>query len=186
MRLSIVITFAQILTARNSGKCCGPSEPEFIRNLNNPDFVNPAQGQAGSLNPNADGQSNRIDQYSNMRDRMRNNPQTPDTNLQQLYPMGPNPASLDELPQLLNAIKGEMSLVGPRPEMPFIVAEYKTRHWQRLRVKPGITGLWQLSADRAFLIHENLDYDLYYMRNRGFFMDIAILLHTFFFAMRGI
>jgi len=94
--------------------------------------------------------------------------------------------SLDELPQLLNVIKGEMSLVGPRPEMPFIVAEYETRHWQRLRVKPGITGLWQLSADRAFLIHENLDYDLYYIRNRGFFMDLAILMHTFFFAMRGI
>jgi exopolysaccharide biosynthesis polyprenyl glycosylphosphotransferase len=94
--------------------------------------------------------------------------------------------SLDELPQILNVLKGDMSLVGPRPEMPFIVQEYQPHHWLRLRVKPGITGLWQLSADRAFLIHENLDYDLYYIRNQGFFMDIAILLHTFFFAMRGI
>ena len=49
---------------------------------------------------------------------------------------------------------------------------------------PGITGLWQLSADRAFLIHENIQYDLYYIRNRGFFMDIAILIHTLFFAIR--
>ncbi len=94
--------------------------------------------------------------------------------------------SLDELPQLLNVIKGDMSLVGPRPEMPFIVEEYSPTHWQRLRVKPGITGLWQISADRAFLIHENVDYDLYYIRNRSFFIDVAILLHTVFFAMRGI
>jgi lipopolysaccharide/colanic/teichoic acid biosynthesis glycosyltransferase len=94
--------------------------------------------------------------------------------------------SLDELPQLLNVLDGSMSLVGPRPEMPFIVEDYKPEHKQRLRIKPGITGLWQLSADRAFLIHENIEYDLYYMRNRNFFMDVAILLHTLIFAMRGV
>jgi exopolysaccharide biosynthesis polyprenyl glycosylphosphotransferase len=94
--------------------------------------------------------------------------------------------SLDELPQLLNVIRGEMSLVGPRPEMPFIVEKYGWRERQRLLVKPGITGLWQLSADRAFLIHDNLQYDLYYIRNRNFFMDVAVLLHTAVFAMRGI
>ncbi len=94
--------------------------------------------------------------------------------------------SLDELPQLLNVLRGEMSLVGPRPEMPFIVETYTPMQRQRLQVKPGLTGLWQISADRAFQIHENLEYDLYYLRNRGFFMDVAILLHTFVFAMRGI
>jgi exopolysaccharide biosynthesis polyprenyl glycosylphosphotransferase len=94
--------------------------------------------------------------------------------------------SLDELPQLINVLKGDMSLVGPRPEMPFIVERYNARHWQRLTVIPGLTGLWQLSADRAFLIHENIQYDLYYIRNRNFFMDLAILLHTAVFAMRGI
>jgi exopolysaccharide biosynthesis polyprenyl glycosylphosphotransferase len=94
--------------------------------------------------------------------------------------------SLDEIPQLLNVLRGEMSLVGPRPEMPFIVRDYQAQHRKRLQVKPGITGLWQLSADRAFLIHENIEYDLYYIRNRSFFMDVAILLHTVFFAMRGI
>ncbi len=94
--------------------------------------------------------------------------------------------SLDELPQLWNVVKGDMSLVGPRPEMPFIVEQYGRRERQRLCVVPGITGLWQLSADRAFLIHENLQYDLYYIRNRGFFMDMAILLHTAFFAMKGV
>jgi exopolysaccharide biosynthesis polyprenyl glycosylphosphotransferase len=94
--------------------------------------------------------------------------------------------SLDELPQLLNVLTGTMSLVGPRPEMPFIVGSYSDRHFQRLRVKPGITGLWQLSGDRAYLIHENIEYDLYYIQHRNLFMDLAILLHTTIFAMRGI
>lgn len=94
--------------------------------------------------------------------------------------------SLDEIPQLLNVILGHMSLVGPRPEMPFIVKLYNARHRQRLQVVPGLTGLWQLSADRRFQIHENLEYDLYYIRNRNFVMDLAILVHTAFFAMNGI
>jgi len=92
--------------------------------------------------------------------------------------------SLDELPQLMNVFLGDMSLVGPRPEMPFIVQEYTAEQRQRLQVIPGMTGLWQLSADRASQIHENIQYDLYYIRNRGIFMDIAILVHTLFFAIR--
>jgi lipopolysaccharide/colanic/teichoic acid biosynthesis glycosyltransferase len=94
--------------------------------------------------------------------------------------------SLDELPQLVNVLLGDMALVGPRPEMPFIVEEYTDQHRQRLQVKPGITGLWQLSGDRAYLIHENIEYDLYYIQHRNFFLDVAILLHTIIFAMRGI
>jgi exopolysaccharide biosynthesis polyprenyl glycosylphosphotransferase len=94
--------------------------------------------------------------------------------------------SLDELPQLLNVLRGDMSLVGPRPEMPFLVDNYSSVQRQRLQVIPGITGLWQLSADRAFLIHESPEYDLYYMRNCGFFLDLSILLHTVLFAMRGV
>jgi exopolysaccharide biosynthesis polyprenyl glycosylphosphotransferase len=95
-------------------------------------------------------------------------------------------ASLDELPQLINVLKGDMSLVGPRPEMPFIVERYNARHRQRLTVMPGLTGIWQLSADRAFLIHENIQYDLYYIRHRNLFMDLAILLHTVVFAVKGV
>jgi exopolysaccharide biosynthesis polyprenyl glycosylphosphotransferase len=95
-------------------------------------------------------------------------------------------SSLDEVPQLLNVLQGHMSLVGPRPEMPFIVEQYTERHRQRLQVRPGLTGLWQLSGDRAFLIHENVEYDLYYIQHRSFFMDVAILLHTIIFAARGI
>ena len=94
--------------------------------------------------------------------------------------------SLDELPQLLNVLEGSMSLVGPRPEMPFIVDQYGDKQRQRLEVKPGLTGLWQLSGDRAFLIHENIEYDLYYIQHRNLFMDLAVLLHTSIFAMRGI
>lgn len=95
-------------------------------------------------------------------------------------------SSFDELPQLFNVLKGDMSIVGPRPEMPFIVEQYNEIHRQRLRVMPGITGLWQLSGDRKKAIHENMDYDLYYMQNVSFFMDIAILIETLIFAFRGI
>jgi exopolysaccharide biosynthesis polyprenyl glycosylphosphotransferase len=93
--------------------------------------------------------------------------------------------SLDELPQLINVLLGNMSLVGPRPEMPFIVDGYELDQRRRLAVTPGITGIWQLSADRAFPIHHNLEYDLYYIRNRNLFMDFAILIHTLFFAVSG-
>ena len=94
--------------------------------------------------------------------------------------------SLDELPQIINALKGEMSFVGPRPEMPFIVEQYDEMHRERLKVLPGITGLWQLSGDRKRAIHENMDYDLYYIRNCSFFLDGAILIETLIFALRGI
>lgn len=94
--------------------------------------------------------------------------------------------SLDEIPQLFNVLLGDMSLVGPRPEMPYIVEKYDASEMQRLQVTPGITGLWQLSADRAYHIHESLQYDLYYIRNRSFFLDLAVLFHTAFFCMRGV
>lgn len=77
---------------------------------------------------------------------------------------------LDELPQFINVLLGHMSLVGPRPEMPFIAEEYSAEFRERLKVKPGMTGLWQLSADRAFLIHQNIEYDLYYLFNNPRFV----------------
>jgi lipopolysaccharide/colanic/teichoic acid biosynthesis glycosyltransferase len=94
-------------------------------------------------------------------------------------------AGLDETPQLINVLLGQMSLVGPRPEMPYLVEGHIRRHRPRLQAIPGITGLWQLSTDRAFPIHQNTHYDLYYIRNRTCWMDAAILLHTVLFAMRG-
>ena len=94
--------------------------------------------------------------------------------------------SFDEFPQLLNVLVGNMSLVGPRPEMPFLVEEYNELQRERLNVKPGITGLWQISADRSLAIHENMDYDLYYVHEQSFILDILILIKTFFFAFKGI
>lgn len=92
---------------------------------------------------------------------------------------------LDETAQLLNVLMGQMSLVGPRPEMPYMVERYIRQHRPRLHAVPGITGLWQLSTDRKSPIHENTHYDLFYIRNRNCSMDAAILLHTVLFAMRG-
>lgn len=94
-------------------------------------------------------------------------------------------SGLDELPQLINVLRGEMSLVGPRPEMPFLVERHMREHLPRLQATPGITGLWQLSADRVLPIHENPQYDRFYIRSRTLSMDVAILLHTLCFAMRG-
>jgi len=86
---------------------------------------------------------------------------------------------LDELPQLWNVFKGEMSLVGPRPEMPFIVEKYSELEMKRLKVKPGITGLWQVYARATRLpIHSHIEYDLYYIENLSLSLDLMILLDT--------
>jgi exopolysaccharide biosynthesis polyprenyl glycosylphosphotransferase len=86
--------------------------------------------------------------------------------------------SLDEWPQLLNIMCGEMSLVGPRPELADIVANYKA--WQKLRleVKPGITGLWQIMGRKDLFLHQNLEYDFYYIKNRSLLLDLSILMRT--------
>ncbi len=87
--------------------------------------------------------------------------------------------SLDELPQIFNILQGSMSLVGPRPEMEFIVNNaYTDLYRQRFRVKPGITGIWQISADRSREIHEDISYDLFYIANRSLLLDILILIRT--------
>lgn len=87
--------------------------------------------------------------------------------------------SLDELPQLFNVIKGEMSLVGPRPEMPFLAEQYKDTENQRHLVRPGMTGLWQLSPGRKRSIREGIPIDLVYIKNLSFWNDLKILLRTF-------
>lgn len=93
--------------------------------------------------------------------------------------------SLDELPQLLNVLRGEMSIVGPRPEMPFIVATYGPIQRERLRAKPGLTGLWQISYARGEAIHENLDYDLYYIEHQSIMLDFVIMGLTAFAVFKG-
>jgi exopolysaccharide biosynthesis polyprenyl glycosylphosphotransferase len=93
--------------------------------------------------------------------------------------------SLDEIPQIVNVLMGEMSMVGPRPEMPFIVATYGPLERERLRAKPGITGLWQISYARKEAIHQNLDYDIYYVENRSLLLDLVIIFLTFFAIVKG-
>lgn len=86
--------------------------------------------------------------------------------------------SLDELPQLINVVRGEMRLVGPRPEQPFICSKYKPRERKRLDVPPGITGLWQVSPHRNDPIHDHVEYDLAYRYARSPILDSAILIAT--------
>jgi len=93
--------------------------------------------------------------------------------------------SLDEIPQLINVLRGEMSLVGPRPEMPFIVNTYESYEKKRLSVMPGITGLWQVSPARNAEIHDNPEYDLLYIEHRDLSLDILILILTIVFVFRS-
>jgi exopolysaccharide biosynthesis polyprenyl glycosylphosphotransferase len=86
--------------------------------------------------------------------------------------------SLDELPQLWNVLVGDMSLIGPRPEMPYIVDQYEPWQLRRLDVKPGITGLWQVLGRKDLPLRDNIEYDFYYIRNWSIWLDLTILLKT--------
>jgi exopolysaccharide biosynthesis polyprenyl glycosylphosphotransferase len=87
--------------------------------------------------------------------------------------------SLDELPQLYNVLKGEMSLVGPRPPLPREVSEYSAYHLQRLLVTPGCTGLWQVTGRNSVGFEEMVRLDLEYMTNRSIWLDLRIIMLTF-------
>jgi lipopolysaccharide/colanic/teichoic acid biosynthesis glycosyltransferase len=93
--------------------------------------------------------------------------------------------SLDELPQLLNVLRGDMSLVGPRPAIPYEVAQYKPWHTQRLTVTPGITGLWQVSGRSDLRFDEMVRLDIQYCDIRSPWTDLAILLKTIPAVMSG-
>ena len=87
--------------------------------------------------------------------------------------------SLDELPQLFNVLTGEMSLVGPRPQREAEVALYDDAAHRRLLVKPGMSGLWQVSGRSALSWEDALRLDLYYVENWSLGQDLIILLRTF-------
>lgn len=86
--------------------------------------------------------------------------------------------SIDELPQLLNVLKGEMSLIGPRPPLPTEVAQYPPRLTRRLNVRPGMTGLWQVSGRSDLSWEDTMRLDLYYVDNWSMLQDLSILLRT--------
>lgn len=86
--------------------------------------------------------------------------------------------SIDELPQLVNVLLGDMSLVGPRPPLPREVKEYTPHDKLRLAVKPGCTGLWQISGRNDVGFHEMVELDLKYIDRRGFWFDMYVLFKT--------
>jgi lipopolysaccharide/colanic/teichoic acid biosynthesis glycosyltransferase len=86
--------------------------------------------------------------------------------------------SLDELPQLFNVVKGDMSLVGPRPELVRVAQAHNLVDHPRHLVRPGITGLWQVSSKRSSLLHENVNIDVEYVQRVTFLGDLKIMLRT--------
>lgn len=92
--------------------------------------------------------------------------------------------SLDEIPQILNVLKGDMSCVGPRPEMPQLVSRYNPSQRRRLKAKPGMTGWGQVMA-RGVPLAAAVDYDLYYLKHQGFLLDVYILFKTVVVVFRG-
>lgn len=93
--------------------------------------------------------------------------------------------SLDELPQLWNVLRGDMSLVGPRPHPPDEVRRYELGDLRRLQVTPGLTGLWQVTARRDPSFRRNIALDLEYIERRSVWMDLAILYKTIFAVLEG-
>jgi lipopolysaccharide/colanic/teichoic acid biosynthesis glycosyltransferase len=86
--------------------------------------------------------------------------------------------SIDELPQLLNVLRGEMSMVGPRPCLPWEVPLFEPRDHRRFEVKPGLTGLWQVSGRNELSMRDALDLDVEYVRRHSTRLDLWILLRT--------
>ncbi len=93
--------------------------------------------------------------------------------------------SIDELPQLFNVLRGDMSVVGPRPPIPYEVENYQLWHRKRLDMKPGITGLWQVSGRNRLPFDEMVRMDLYYIENWSLLLDIKIILQTLPVMWRG-
>jgi exopolysaccharide biosynthesis polyprenyl glycosylphosphotransferase len=93
--------------------------------------------------------------------------------------------SLDELPQYYNVLKGEMSLVGPRPELPYLVARYEPWQRQRFAIPQGMTGWWQIQGRSDKPMHLNTEDDLYYIRNYSLLLDIYILVKTIYVVLVG-
>jgi lipopolysaccharide/colanic/teichoic acid biosynthesis glycosyltransferase len=93
--------------------------------------------------------------------------------------------SLDELPQLINVLLGEMSLVGPRPPLPSEVEQYPHDMRRRLVVKPGMTGLWQVSGRSDLSWEDSIRLDLQYVENWSLTVDLVILMRTALVVMRG-
>ncbi len=116
-------------------------------------------------------------------------PYTVDQNGQAVYKVTNDPrvtrvgdwlrkTNLDELPQFINVLKGDMSAIGPRPDIPFAVNLYSDWHRQRFQVKPGITGLWQVSKRKGLSFDNMVQLDIEYINKQSFLLDTKIFLQT--------
>lgn len=115
---------------------------------------------------------NKTDDHGNIVHKTRNDPRI--TRMGRFI----RKTSLDELPQFINVLLGDMSLVGPRPELPWLVDQYEPWQHQRFEVPQGITGWWQINGRSDKPCHLNTDQDIYYIEHYSFWLDIKILLMT--------
>ena len=90
--------------------------------------------------------------------------------------------SLDELPQLINVFQGTMSLIGPRPTLPYQIDSYNEYQWQRLLVKPGITSWASVNGRNSLPWVQRIELDVWYVQNRSFWLDVKVLFKTFWVA----
>jgi lipopolysaccharide/colanic/teichoic acid biosynthesis glycosyltransferase len=121
-----------------------------------------------------------VDEDGTKRHKLRNDPRVTRVGKWLRY------TSLDELPQLLNIIRGDMSLIGPRPELVEIVRNYEDWQHQRHIVRPGLTGWWQVSGRSDKPMHENTELDLFYVRGQSFRLDLLIALKTIRVVVKGL
>ena len=135
-----------------------------------------------SMVPNAEAlqaQLNKTDENGNLLFKFRDDPRI--TRVGRFI----RRTSLDELPQLFNVFLGDMSLVGPRPELPWLVEKYEPWQMKRFAVPQGITGWWQVNGRSDKPLHLNTEEDIYYVQNYSIWMDIYILLKTPWVVLRG-
>ena len=127
---------------------------------------------------------------------LENAPYTIDSDGQAIYKVVDDPrvtkfgallrkTNLDELPQLVNVLKGEMSFVGPRPDVPFAVSMYKAWHLKRLNAKPGITGLWQVCGRKSLCFEGMVRLDISYIKRQSLLLDAKIMLLTVGTVLKG-
>lgn len=143
----------------------------FFANRGNPFFF--------QLRPGKDGKIFKIIKFKTMNDKKdADNNLLPDSERLTKIGMFVRKTSLDEIPQLINVIKGDMSLIGPRPLLPEYLSLYNDFQKQRHNIKPGITGWAQVNGRNAISWEKKFEYDVWYINNLSFSLDIRILLKT--------